>query len=592
MIVLNNNIKSLNLYLGVLFVGFIGGELFAQESKETIGTESVTVVKSFSAELEAFDKVVLKPQPLETTKTKQELQYSVKGFPVAEAFAPKFTAPPLFLQQSDFDDLPGYASLNLGNFSAAQFRLGISDRPNENSIYSIAGSFNNYKTSLDEVLLDPFYRRGGLTGSYTFLSKNTRWKSGITYQKDAFNYYGQYLSGEEALDLMTDSKESNQNYSKIDAFSRLSFSTGIVKGVGVRYRSINDLTDSEEQFTTASANISLPVSSEDLDLQVGVNRLDGGFKNASLLLMANESVAPYSFTQVEIYPSYQLQSNNWDLSFGLKAKNTSGESMTESKLNIFPTIYATYKLSNDVLLKSGLDGDYQLNSYYQYANENPFVSPTLDILPSYNKYRFYTGLEASSGSVFSLYLRAEVSQVENQPLLALNPINYFRSEDAAYRNNGVASYRVLYDLVNRYTAQAGVHVYPNKKTDFSAGISYNTYETTREEFAWNLPKIVGFANLNLEFLEEWSFQGQLNYIGIRNDLQVDVVQFIQAGEFPRRVVEVPAYLKIDAEFGYRYTENWSFSIGVNNVGTPYTGWTNFPEFGTQVVLGAQYHFNL
>lgn len=592
MIVLNNNIKSLKLYLSVLFVGFIGSELIAQESKEIIGTESVTVVKSFSAELEAVDKVVLKPKPLEIAKTKLALQYRVKGFPVAEAFAPKFTAPPLFLQQSDFDGLPGYASLNLGNFNATQLRLGISDHPNENSIYSIAGSFNSYKTSPDEVLLDPFYRRGGLMGSYTFLSKNTQWKSGITYQKDAFNYYGQFLSGEEALDLLSESKESNQNYSKLDAFSKVSFSTGIVKGVGVRYKSISDLTNSEEQFTAATANISLPVSSKHLDLQIGINLLDGGFKNASLLLMANEVALPYSYAQVEIYPRYQVQNKDWDLSFGLKAKNTSGESMSESKLNIFPTIYATYQLSNDVLIKSGLDGDYQLNTFSQFASENPFVSPTLDILPSYNKYRIYAGLEASSGSVFSLYLRGEVSQVENQPLFALNPINYFRSEDAGYLNNGVASFRVLYDLVNRYTAQAGVHVYPNKKTDFSAGISYNTYETTREEFAWNLPKIVGFANLNLQFLEDWSFRGQINYIGTRNDLQVDVVQFIQAGEYPRRIIELPAYLKIDAEFGYRYTENWSFNLGVNNVGTPYTGWVNFPEFGTQVLLGAQYHFNL
>lgn len=592
MIASMNKDCSLKIVLSLVLFGFSVGVSLGQDSnKDAIGTESVTVVKSFTAELEEAKKKLLIPEPFQGYKTNEALLYRIKGFPEAEALVPKFGAPPLIVALENDKSLPGYASLVLGNYQSAKVDLNLSDALSRNGMYGISGHYDTYKGTLNDSSLDPYSHTASVEGNYQYQTSKILWNSGISIQRQALNFYGVFEDSDLATPVGESSNENEQQYRKTEAFSSVSLTSGWLHEAGFTFKSFEDITSTQEQQFTASAQFLIPISGEDVPLKTELVQLKGAFNNASLLSMSNEIPAPYAFSQWVVTPHYQIQNKQWGMDLGLKVISTSGDTMEQSRLNIFPAFYAQYKLSNDVQLKGGLEGDYKLNSFENFAAINPFVSPTLNLEPSYTKYRFFAGLEATSGASFSLFLRAVLSQEENSPLFTLNPLNYFRSDDAPYLRNGVASYRVVYDLINSASVQAGIHIYPNKSTDFNLGVSFNSYETTMEEAAWNLPKINAYANFSTEFLSDWWVNAQVNYIGSRQDVQVQVVQFIVAGEYPRSIVELPAYGIIQAELGYRYTENWSFNLGINNVGTPYTGWSHYPELGTQVLLGAQYHFD-
>ncbi len=61
----------------------------------------------------------------------------------------------------------------------------------------------------------------------------------------------------------------------------------------------------------------------------------------------------------------------------------------DSKFFIYPNIEASYRVVDEILIAyGGIKGDLIQNSYYDFANENPFVSPNLFIVSSKFKYIF------------------------------------------------------------------------------------------------------------------------------------------------------------------------------------------------------------
>lgn len=62
---------------------------------------------------------------------------------------------------------------------------------------------------------------------------------------------------------------------------------------------------------------------------------------------------------------------------------------------------------------------------------------------------------------------------------------------------------------------------------------------------------------------------------------------------PVEIEELPAFSQIDLELQYQFNERWEiFLQGKNLANEQQYQWSNYPVYGTQLLLGMRYNFDL
>jgi len=101
---------------------------------------------------------------------------------------------------------------------------------------------------------------------------------------------------------------------------------------------------------------------------------------------------------------------------GVSLYYANDKASSSNNIYVYPNIKATYRLVNDVLIAyGGLKGDLIQNSYHGFANQNPFVSPTLFIRPTDQLYNAYAGLKGKLSSHMSCYITDNEAEAWNLP---------------------------------------------------------------------------------------------------------------------------------------------------------------------------------
>ena len=110
----------------------------------------------------------------------------------------------------------------------------------------------------------------------------------------------------------------------------------------------------------------------------------------------------------------------------------------------YPKIEASYRLVDELLIVfGGIDGGLDQNSYYNFIEENPFVSPTLFIQPTSNLYNGFAGLKGKLTNAIAYNIRASYSK-ENDKTLFNSNIHYrIKTKERKLKKN------VLYSIFQK-----------------------------------------------------------------------------------------------------------------------------------------------
>ena len=96
---------------------------------------------------------------------------------------------------------------------------------------------------------------------------------------------------------------------------------------------------------------------------------------------------------------------------------------SENKFYIYPNITATYRVVNDVLIAyGGIEGGLVQNTYHGFANDNPFISPTLNIIPTDKQYDAYVGLKGKLSNHMSYNISGRYMAERFKPLYQNNTL--------------------------------------------------------------------------------------------------------------------------------------------------------------------------
>jgi hypothetical protein len=147
----------------------------------------------------------------------------------------------------------------------------------------------------------------------------------------------------------------------------------------------------------------------------------------------------YQIHKVALNPVIELAGADAFFKLGSKIIYSNG-------LKIYPDIYGQYALVTDfVSAFARLSGDFNLNDYASFVQENPFVSPSLEVLPSDQRYAFELGVKGG-GAAFSYTLSWMENSTNNQALFVQNPKNYLNAYEKQFNYGN--SFEVVYDAID------------------------------------------------------------------------------------------------------------------------------------------------
>lgn len=550
-----------------------------QKTTDTINTGIIDVVKPYTPTISDAFKVKEVPSLNdETTQTKKDIKYNIFSFPVASTFTPAKGKAATVDKAKPIKLYDNYATLGVGTYTTILGEVYLNHAISRTE--SVGGYVSHHSSGggIEGLSYDDDFLDSKANVNYASRLRDLTWKveGGVGYQR--YNWYGV----PEPQITISQTNEIQVDHSFFDAHlgGDISFEDTYINSASVLFRRFGDNQGSAENRFTFKGKVDVPINDYEIATDMVIDYLGGGFDKG----YNTTEELNYGNFQVGISPSYQIIEDDLTLNLGASLFYMRDNEANANKIFIYPNVTATYRLVNDVLIAyGGLQGDLIQNSYYGFATENPFVSPTLFITPTNQIFNTYVGLKGKVTSNVSYNVSARLSADRNKALFINNEISLdeLKSEDYQYGN----SFGIVYDDVRSLAFSGEINVDVNRNFQLALKAEAFSYTTDDQAEAWNLPDFKGSLFLDYQISEKWFAGANLFFVGERKD------QYFLTATTPTTVT-LDSYFDANAHVGYHVNDQLSIFAKANNMANEgYQKWQNFPVQSAQFLAGATYKFD-
>ena len=576
---------------------------FAQKKDENIGTEVVNVVKSYTPTVSDAFKIKETPTLDDEETTKREvINYNIFSFPVASTFAPAKG------RAASVDKAPqerlykNYATLGFGNYASVNAELYLTENINETDF--VAGMLRHQSSqgNIKGVKLDDKFYDTGLDLTYASKKELYNWNIDLGYQNQVYNwyglpkYFGNNLTEQDQNDLIN-SIDPQHTFHNFYIGATVGATDSFFDKAKFKYNRFWDARGSAENHVTFKPSIDLGVADYFFKVNFTVDYLNAKFDKAypiDPLIPAIEYGNENSNLILSANPNFQLAKDDLSVNVGAEVtylsmmKNTYNgiDAGTEGKLFVYPKVMASYKVVGDLMIAyAGAEGGLQQNSYREFTNTNPFLSPTQVITPTDSQYDIYVGLKGKLTNSVSYNVRGSYLNEKNRALFLSNDYSQVPTNEAYVYGN---SFQMVYDDVKTMSFFGELKADFSKNIAFGVNATFSTYNMDLQPEAWNLPQIKVASNLNVNFTKKWFAGANVFFVGQRKDKQIDQ-SFTEIGI---EIRTLDAYFDANLNVGYRYNDRLTAFLKANNIANQaYEKWLNYPVQQFQILLGASYKFD-
>jgi hypothetical protein len=549
-------------------------------SKDTINTGVIDVVKPYTPTIsDAFKVKEIPSLEDKTTETKKEIKYNIFSFPVASTFTPAKGKAAVVEKAKPVKLYDNYATLGVGTYTTILGEVYLNHAISRNESVGGYVSHHSSQGGIENLSFDDNFSDSKINVNYTTRLKDLTWNVEGGFQHQTYNWYG--VPQSQIADAEANLTDVSHAFYNAHFGGDISFEDTYINSGSFFFRRFGDNQGSGENRFVVKAKADIPINDEEISTEIKMDYLSGSFdRNYN-----TTDELTYGNFQVGISPTYQLKQDDLTVNLGVSVNYLNDKVSGKNKLYIYPNVTATYRLVNDVLIAyGGIQGDLIQNSYYDFAKENMFVSPTLYIAPTDQLYNAYVGLKGKVSSHMSYNIGGLYIADRNKALFRNNEITK-TNQNYSYGN----SFGIVYDNLKTYGVTGEINVDVNRNFKLGLKAEYFNYKTDDEAEAWNLPDVKGSLFLDYQINEHWFAGANLFYVGERKDQFFLNDPNIASTPF---TVTLDSYFDANAHVGYHINEQLSVFAKSNNIANQgYQRWQNFPVQSAQFLAGATYKFD-
>ena len=578
---------KVNKYIYVSFLVLITQLTFGQKKDENIGSEVVNVVKPYTPTISDAFKVKETPsmEDDETAK-KENIKYNIFSFPVASTFTPSKGRAADVDKTAKEKLFSNYATLAAGNYGTINAELFVTQTLESGDYVGAMLRHLSSQGGIKDVVLDDKFYNTSLDLTYGSRNENLSWNADAGYQNQVYNWYG--IQQDLFTSAQIDAIDEQQTYHNAYFGGRIKMNESILKDASIKFNRFWDSSSSGENHFVAKPSLAFDVMQEKIKLGLIFDYLNGSFKNDYYGVQAEKK---YGFTNVGFTPSFQLNRDDLSLNLGATFFYSIANELGKNKFFVYPSITASYKVVGDLMIAyAGAEGTLKQNTYKEFVDNNYFVSPTLDVAPTDQRYDIYVGLRGKLANSIGYNVRGSYQNEGNK---ALYKNNIYETQPAntdgySYGN----SFGVVYDDVKTVSFFGELKADFSKNVTFGINGTFSSFSTKNELEPWNLPSIKIGSTVDFNVTSKWYAGLNVFFVGERKD------QFIQSDMFdPANIptvidITLDSYFDLNAHVGYKFSDRLTFFLKGNNLASQnYQRWINYPVQGIQVMAGANYKFD-
>lgn len=583
-----------HVWLLVLFAISVVNAQEKTTAKDTIKTEVVKVVTSYVPKITDAFKIKQKPVITHTKETeRKKLDYQINSVPVASTFIPKSGT----LKKMDLGKrerlYANYLSAGFGN-TVTPFLEGYFRR-STNFDSELAG-YARFLLSLDPVQNTPLsstYYNLDLDISHQQTARYFTWQAGLNLERNKYNWYG-LPTNIMFRDRVIEGIEEDQTYGYYKLFGNINFDESLINNADASISFFSDAFSSAEFSIDLNANFKFPLEGihrelNDLSVNTSINYLGGKFDKA----YEDQSQINYSFVTAGIHPFYEFAIKDFEVKLGGKAYFAMDMENSNNSFLFYPDVELSYPVVKDFAnIFVGATGGLYNNSHKSYSDDNPYVSPTLQITQTNEKYNAFGGIRGKLGQQFSYNLKGSYAAIEDQPFFTLN---YSKSDGTKNTGSNAFilfgyeygnSFRVVYDDIKRVSILGEVAFEGIKNLTIGGSMEYNQFTLTNIEHPWNTPKIKGEV-FGTYKVEKWYAGANIYFVGERKGVLYEGAQ-----ASPFTPINLKSYIDVNFNGGYQFHDDFSVFLNLRNVlNNSYQRYTNFGVQGFQAMAGLTWKFD-
>ncbi|HQW69593.1 MAG TPA: TonB-dependent receptor [Flavobacterium sp.] len=555
--------------------------IFAQKKDENIGTEVVNVVKPYTPTISDAFKVKETPSlEDEETSKKENIKYNIFSFPVASTFTPSKGKAANVDKSAQEKIFSNYLTLAAGNYGTVNAELFVTENISNTDYFGGMLRHNSSQGGIKEVVLDDKLFNTALDLTYGSRTRALSWNADAGYQHQVYNWYG--IRPNYFDQVIINAIDEQQTYHNLYLGGRLSLGDSFVKESSIKFNRFWDAFGSAENRFVLKPSFQFDIIEEKINVDLIVDYISGSFEKD----FSGLNQIDYGFTNFGVQPSIAINKDDLSLNAGVGFFYSAAQESGESKFFIYPQITGSYKVVGDLMIAyAGIEGSLKQNSYKEFVDQNFFVSPTLGIAPTDQKYDIYLGLKGKLANSVSYNVRASYLNEQNKALFKSNGLTTTNASTDGYIFGN--SFGVVYDHVKT------IGFFGELKADFSKNVSFgingtfNSFSTDVEKDAWNLPELNVASTLDVTITPKWYAGLKFFFVGEREEQFADASQPEGFQNFTLK-----SYFDLNAHIGYKHNERLTFFLKGNNLANQdYQRWLYFPVQGIQVMAGASYKFD-
>lgn len=578
-----------------IFIGFwivLLGSFYAsaqEEETDDLGTQQVTVVKSYSPSLKNVFKI-----PTHTSvgdslvQKKQKVEYTFEPIPVVSTFIPNKATPlKLQRQESSFYN-NSFVSGGFGNQSHPQVIFSTMvplDRTQSIGLKFRYSSIGDIK----EVLLDSDQKRTSLDLLHQYKQNNMRVDSDLRYDRQSHKFYGLYdLNWENIPTLRSEVIDPSQNLNYLSIRSRWQWYDGIFNKINFNTHITTDSFDSSEHIVKINTQVRIPFLRQYLELIPQVELVNTNFVRSYFdeeKLNSKKGLGQLDFNFFSIGRKLIIR-------MGARGVFPFGDSEETSAFFVYPKAEISYKSGKGKLVPFvKYQGSYDLNSFTSFSLENPYVAPTLIMNATEVNHNGDLGFNAYPGSGLSFKLNVHYSQSDNFPLFKRLPYDHY-NQDLAYRLSN--AYQVVYDGLEKMGIVTRIEMRFSEYNKISLETSYHEYKRKGGQKVLNVPSLTMDLNANFRFGRKIFFQFGGHFIGERDSVRNLVVPLeLKSNENYETFESLGTVFSTSSSITWKINPEWDLFYENNIVlGDNTSRWAYYKNQSQLHLGGVRYKFDI